>query len=90
MKIHKLGKYIYIHSCGNIEAIMPDLIDIGVDTVNPIQPETMDIFKLKREYGRDIYFFGGLGTQLTLVSGTPEQVTAEVKNVFRKSANLAD
>ncbi len=82
-RIHQAGKYIYFHSCGNIEAIMPDLIDIGVDIVNPIQPETMDIFKLKREYGRDICFFGGLGTQHTLVSGTPDQVTAEVEKCIK-------
>lgn len=90
-KIHKAGKYIYFHSCGNIEAIMPDLIEIGVDIVNPIQPETMDIFKLKREYGRDVCFFGGVGAQHTIMTGTPDQVTAEVEKcitVVGKSGGL--
>ena len=78
------GKYVYFHSCGNIEAILEDLIEIGVDIINPIQPETMDIFKLKRNYGRDITFFGGIGTQHNLVNGTPNQVTDEVIHCIRK------
>jgi uroporphyrinogen decarboxylase len=77
-RIHRAGKFVFFHSCGNIEAILPDLIEIGVDILNPIQPETMDIFKLKREYGQDICFFGGLGTQQTLMHGSPREVKSEV------------
>ena len=82
--IRKTGKFVYFHSCGNIEAIMPDLIEIGVDLLNPIQPETMDIFKLKQEYGRDICFFGGLGTQHGLTNGSPVQVREEVQKCILK------
>jgi uroporphyrinogen decarboxylase len=83
-RIRQAGKYVFFHSCGNIEAILPDLIEIGVDILNPIQPETMDIFKLKREYGKNICFFGGLGTQHTLVNGTPQDVRAEVAACLRE------
>lgn len=77
-RIRQSGKSVFFHSCGNIEAILPDLIEIGVDILNPIQPESMDIFKLKREYGKDICFFGGLGTQHTLIHGNPQEVRTEV------------
>jgi uroporphyrinogen decarboxylase len=82
--IRHSGKTVFFHSCGNIEAIIPDLIEIGVDILNPIQPETMDIFKLKREFGKDICFFGGLGTQHTLMNGTPEEVRTEVEIFLRE------
>ncbi len=83
-RIRRSGKSVFFHSCGNIKAILPDLIEIGVDIVNPIQPESMDIFKLKQEFGKDICFFGGLGTQHTLISGTPQEVRAEVALCLRE------
>ena len=78
-RIHQVAKFFFFHSCWNIEAVLPGLFEIGVDILNPIQPETMEIFKLKREYGRDIWFFGGLGTQQTLIYRTPQEVRAEVE-----------
>ena len=67
-----------LHSCGNVSAIVPDLIEIGLDILHPIQPEAMDVFALKREYGRDITFCGGISTQWTLPYGTPAEVKTEV------------
>ncbi len=67
-----------LHSCGNVSAIVPDLIEIGLDILHPIQPEAMDVFDLKREYGRDITFCGGISTQRTLPYGTPDDVRDEV------------
>ena len=67
-----------VHSCGNVSAIVPDLIEIGLDILHPIQPEAMDVFALKRQYGKDITFCGGISTQRTLPYGTPDEVRDEV------------
>ena len=67
-----------LHSCGCLVDIIPDLIDIGLDVLHPIQPEAMDVWDLKREFGRDLCFFGGIGTQELLRNGTPDHVAREV------------
>jgi uroporphyrinogen decarboxylase len=73
------GKYAYIHSCGHVTEIIPDLVDIGINMLQPIQPEAMDIFALKKEFGKDLCLVGGISTQRTLPFGTPQQVRDEVK-----------
>lgn len=76
------GKPLLLHSCGSIYALLPDLIEIGVDAINPVQVSAadMDGHKLKREFGRDLTFWGGgCDTQRVLVRGTPEQVRDEVR-----------
>lgn len=75
----KYGKTIFHHSCGNILPVIPDLIELGLDILHPIQPEAMDIQYLKREFGNDLCFCGGIRTQDILVSGTPREVKNEVK-----------
>jgi uroporphyrinogen decarboxylase len=77
------GRQTYLHSCGCIEEVIPDLIEIGLDMLHPIQPETMDIYRLKREFGRDITFCGGLRTQDLLPLGTPDEIRAEVRKLKR-------
>jgi uroporphyrinogen decarboxylase len=79
------GLVTMLHSCGNVTAIVADLIELGLDILHPIQPEAVDVFALKREFGRDITFCGGVSTQQTLPFGTPEQVRDEV---IRKAAVL--
>ena len=79
--VHSAGKDVWLHSCGNIEALLEDLIEIGVDVLNPVQPECMDIYHLKDTYGDQITFWGGISTQQTLPYGTPDQVVAEVDQV---------
>ncbi|MBQ6990542.1 MAG: hypothetical protein IJN58_05765 [Clostridia bacterium] len=79
--IHRAGKDVWVHSCGDIRKIMPDLAEMGVDVLNPIQPECMDIYELKRIYGDKIAFWGGVSTQKTLPYGTPAQVRAEAEAV---------
>ena len=74
-------KFVFQHSCGNVEAIIPDFIELGLDVLHPIQPETMDIYKLKREYGRQLCFCGGVRTQDLLPYGTPAEVRAEVRRL---------
>ncbi len=75
---HKHNRYVFHHSCGNIVPIISDLIEIGLDILHPIQPEAMDIGDLKRQFGRELTFCGGLRTQDLLPFGTPEQVRREV------------
>ena len=72
------GLSTMLHTCGNVSEIVPDFVDLGLDILHPIQPEAMDVFELKREYGCDITFCGGISTQQTLPFGTPEEVRAEV------------
>lgn len=67
------------HSDGVIYPIIPDLIEIGVDVLNPIQPASMDPVRLKREYGRQICFWGSIDEQHTLPFGSPAEVKAEVQ-----------
>ena len=73
-----LGLPTVLHSCGCIVDIIPDLIEIGLDVLHPIQPEAMDVWHLKREFGRDLCFFGGIGTQQLLRAGTPDEVRCAV------------
>jgi len=77
------GKTVFLHSCGNIRPVVPDLVDLGLDILHPIQPEAMDIAELKREFGRHLSFCGGLGTQDLMVRASPAQVRAEVRRLQR-------
>ena len=79
--IKDAGIDVWIHSCGDIRRIMPDLYDMGIDALNPIQPECMDIYELKDRYGDRITFWGGISTQRTLPGGTPEEVAAEAEKI---------
>lgn len=73
---------IFFHSCGAIRGIIPDLIDIGIDIINPVQVSAtgMESSALKRDFGDDIVFWGGLvDTQGVFTDGTPAQVRDEVR-----------
>ena len=70
------------HSCGDNTVIIPELIELGVDISDPAQPEAMDLKFLKKEYGKDIVFFGGLGSQSTIPRGTPEEVVKEAEGTM--------
>jgi uroporphyrinogen decarboxylase len=73
---------LFFHSCGSIRPVIPDLIEIGVDILNPIQVSAtgMDSAELKKEFGDDIVFWGGgIDTQRVLGEGTQEEVRADAK-----------
>lgn len=70
---------IFYHSDGDCTAIIPELIEIGVDILNPVQPECMNPAELKKEYGDRLAFWGTIGTQTTMPFGTPDEVKAVVK-----------
>jgi uroporphyrinogen decarboxylase len=72
---------VFFHTCGAVRELIPDLIEIGVDILNPVQVSAagMDTAGLKREFGRDLVFWGGaVDTQRVLGSGSPAEVRAEV------------
>jgi len=77
---------IAYHSDGNIEPIIPDFIEIGLDILNPVQPRSMDPKKLKKLYGRNLTFWGTMDNQGTIPFGSPEDVIAEVKARLRDVA----
>lgn len=69
----------FLHSDGLITEIIPDLIEIGVDILNPIQPEVMDPARIKQEFGKELIFYGAISVQHNLPFGTPDDVAQEVK-----------
>ena len=74
---------LFYHGCGAVFDLIPHLIDIGVDVLNPVQVSArgMDTARLKATYGRDIVFWGGgVDTQQVLPFGTPDEVRAEVRH----------
>jgi len=73
---------IAFHCCGHVTPLIRDLIEIGVDVLEAVQAETMDLRQLKREFGRDIAFWGGIGAQSVLARTTPEQVKAGVRETL--------
>lgn len=81
--IHRhTGWKSFIHSCGSVAALIPDFIEAGFDVLNPVQVSAsgMDPAWLKREFGKDLVFWGGgVDTQHTLPFGTPDEVRAEVR-----------
>ncbi len=79
--IHGLGGRVLYHSCGSIRSFIPDLIALGVDALDPIQPTGPDMSPehLHAEFAGQISFHGGIDMQRLLTQGTPEQVRAEVR-----------
>lgn len=75
------GRTVMLHSCGNVRAVVADLVEIGLDVLHPIQPEAMDVFELKRTFGERLSFCGGLGTQDLLPGATPQQVGRQVRRL---------
>lgn len=76
------GLPIMLHSCGCLTDFLGDLIDIGLRVLEPVQP-CMDLEFLKREYGKDLVFWGGIETQNYLPFGTPEQVKENARKTIR-------
>ena len=80
-RIRKAGVYSILHVCGCAAPAVPDLIECGLDCLESVQPEAMDVYALKREYGRDLRLWGGLGSQSTLPFGTAQEVHDEVRRL---------
>lgn len=78
----KRGFTVMSHSCGDNIEIIPELMELSVDISDPAQPEAMDLQFLKKEYGKDIVFFGDRGSQSTIPCGTPEEVIREAEKAL--------
>ena len=82
-EIHRRTTWkVFMHSCGAVYPLIPEFIDAGVDVLNPVQCSAagMDPRRLKREFGKDLVFWGGgVDTQKTLPFGTPDEVYKEVR-----------
>ena len=79
---------IMIHSCGSIYDFIPDLIEIGIQVLNPLQPlaKNMEPWRLKKEFGKDLTFLGGFDTQLLLPNGTEAEIITGVKQLLNEYA----
>jgi uroporphyrinogen decarboxylase len=81
------GIKVAYHSDGSIYPILPELIEIGVDVLNPVQTESMDPAQLKLDFGDRLCFFGAIDVQTTLAFGSPEQVRQEVRQLRQTIGN---
>ena len=72
-EVHRWGKDVWFHSCGNVAAIIPDLIEVGVDVLDPLQPGPLDLADVARQYGGKVAFSGGIDDQ-RLETYTPQEV----------------
>jgi uroporphyrinogen decarboxylase len=84
--VHSRGKVTLSHCCGRISDIVPDLIEIGLDVLESVQPEVMSPYDLKEAWGQHITFWGGLGSQSLIPFGTPEEIRCEVKKLCAEMA----
>lgn len=79
---------VILHSCGSVYDAIPDLIEIGVDILHPVQPlaRNMEPWRLKKEFGGELVFFGGVDIQHLLPLGTPEQISEGVRLLIQEYA----
>ncbi len=75
--VRDAGRFVSMHSCGRVDSLFDDLVEIGLNCFNPFQPEVMDVFAIKGRYHGRLAFHGGMSIQRTLPFGTTEQVRAE-------------
>ena len=85
-RVHRAGKHVLTHCCGSIVEIIPDLIEIGLDVYESVQPEARgnNPYALKRQYGDRLTFWGGLGSQSVIPFGTPAQIKDQVAHLCRE------
>ena len=76
---HSLGMHFWLHSCGNILQFIPELIEIGLDVLHPIQKYTMKEQVIADKYGENICIWAGMDVQHTIPYGTPEDVRRETR-----------
>jgi uroporphyrinogen decarboxylase len=72
--VREAGKPVFLHSCGKVDELLDDLIEIGLSVFNPLQPEVMDVFDILRQYRGRLAFHGGMSVANVLPSGTPAEV----------------
>jgi uroporphyrinogen decarboxylase len=70
---------IFLHSCGHILEVLPDLVELGVDVVHPVQPETMDVYGVADRFRGDLALWGTISSQRTIPLGSPRDVEREIR-----------
>ncbi len=80
--VKKGGKRVSLHSCGDVDELFDELVDMGLDCFNPFQPEVMDVEALLKRYRGRLSFQGGLSTQRILPYATPAEVRAETRRLL--------
>jgi len=83
-RVHAKGLPVVAHMCGNVRPLIDDLLEIGLDVLESLQPEAMDVYELKQKTAGRMALIGGLGTQWALPRGTPEEVRAETEKLIRE------
>jgi uroporphyrinogen decarboxylase len=84
--VRDAGKFVLIHSCGDVDELFDDLIGIGLNCFNPFQPEVMDVVALMEQYRGRLAFHGGLSTQRTLPYGSANDVVEETRRLLAAGA----
>ena len=79
---HRFGMDVIFHSCGNVTAIVEDLIEVGMDVLDPVQPGAMDVELLARRFGGRVSFCGAIDLQQLLAHGTPQEVRHTVRRLI--------
>lgn len=82
--VHAQGKVTMSHCDGNVTDIMDDIVDAGLDVLESVQPEAMDVYALKARYGKAITFWGGLGSQSTISFAAPQDLREEIRRLRRE------
>jgi uroporphyrinogen decarboxylase len=80
--VRQANKYVMIHSCGDVDELFDDLVEIGLNCFNPFQPEVMDVDALLPAYRGRLAFYGGLSTQRTLPYGSVKDVRSETRRLL--------
>ena len=81
-RVREAGKFVMIHSCGDVDELFDDLISIGLNSFNPFQPEVMNVYDILPRYRGRLAFHGGLSMQKTLPFGSKEDVITESKRLL--------
>ena len=81
-EIHDAGMHAWFHSCGCVRQIIPDLIEIEVDVLHPLQPPCLDLAEIAATFGGQVCFAGAVDVQELLVFATPDEVDAELRRVI--------
>ena len=89
---HEQGMHFWLHACGDILTFLPDLIEMGLDVIHPIQKYAMSEIQTVDKFGGQIAFWAGFDVQRTIPYGTPEDVRREVRfmldTYYRKDGGL--
>ncbi|MDW7712115.1 MAG: uroporphyrinogen decarboxylase family protein [Deferrisomatales bacterium] len=81
-RCHRNGLLFFLHSDGDLTPLLPDLIDLGLDVLQPVDPTCLDIFAVKEQFGDRLCLAGNVSNEL-LRAGTPQEVDAEVRKLIQ-------